>query len=68
MSKLLLPVLVGVFVGAFAVELVRRNNPELGDALVARAKRLANSMRNAGRAQRSLTTSEGREATWKHSG
>ena len=35
----MLPVFAGVFVGAFVIELVRRNHPELGEALAARAKR-----------------------------
>jgi hypothetical protein len=41
MSKLMLPVFVGVFVGAFVLELVRRNNPELGEALEAKARAAA---------------------------
>lgn len=44
MSKILLPVFVGVFVGAFVVELFRRNNPELTDALEAKARRAVRSL------------------------
>jgi hypothetical protein len=44
MSKILLPMFVVVFAGAFVVELVRRNNPELADALEAKARRAARSM------------------------
>jgi hypothetical protein len=41
---MMLPVFVGVFVGAFTLELVRRNNPELGAALEATAKRAARAL------------------------
>jgi hypothetical protein len=44
MSKLMLPVFVGVFFGAFVFEMVRRNNPELGEALEAKAKRAARAL------------------------
>ena len=44
MSKVLLPMFVGVFVGAFMVEMLRRNNPELSDALHAKAKRVECSL------------------------
>lgn len=55
MSKLLLPVLVGVFVGAFTIELVRRNDPELMAGVEAKAKRLARSLeRRFGRTRRRL--------------
>ena len=47
MSKLLLPMFVGVFVGAFMVEMLRRNNPELSEALHARAKRLVRALPQA---------------------
>ena len=67
MTKILLPVLVGVFAGAFVVELVRRNNPELAHALKARAKKLSSALREAGRPRR-VTVRRQREATWKHSG
>jgi hypothetical protein len=68
MSKLLLPVLVGVFVGAFAVELVRRNNPELAAGLKARAKRLTGSRGNRTKPPRRLITNDEGDASWKHSG
>lgn len=56
MSKLLLPVLVGVFVGAFTVELVRRNNPELVEALENKARRAARTVGSRlQRARRRLT-------------
>jgi hypothetical protein len=32
---------VGVFVGAFMVEMLRRNSPELSEAIHAKARRLA---------------------------
>jgi hypothetical protein len=35
----MLPVFVGIFAGAFVFELIRRNNPELGEALKGKAKR-----------------------------
>ncbi len=44
MSKILLPVFVGVFVGAFVVELFRRNNPELANAIELKAKRAVQSL------------------------
>lgn len=44
MSKILLPMFVGVFVGAFVVELFRRNNPEMADELEAKARRAARSL------------------------
>ena len=44
MSKVMLPVFLGVFVGAFVFEMVRRNNPELGEALEAKAKRAARAL------------------------
>ncbi len=44
MTKVLLPVFVGVFVGAFVVELFRRNNPELAAAIEAKAKRAVRSL------------------------
>jgi hypothetical protein len=47
MSKLLLPMFVGVFVGAFVVEILRRNNPELGDALQAKARRVMRALPQA---------------------
>ncbi len=39
MSKVMLPVFVGIFAGAFVFELIRRNNPELGEAIKGKAKR-----------------------------
>jgi hypothetical protein len=47
MSKLLLPILVGVFVGAFTVELVRRNRPDLVKEMESKAKRAARSVDRA---------------------
>jgi hypothetical protein len=47
MSKILLPMFVGVFVGAFMVEMLRRNNPELSDALHAKAKRVMRALPQA---------------------
>jgi hypothetical protein len=47
MSKILLPMFVGVFVGAFMVEMFRRNNPELSDALQAKAKRFIRAVPQA---------------------
>ncbi len=44
MTKVLLPVFVGVFVGAFVVELFRRNNPELASAIEAKAQRVVRSL------------------------
>ncbi len=44
MSKIMLPMFVGVFVGAFLVEMLRRNNPELSEALHAKAKRLVRAL------------------------
>ena len=44
MTKILLPMFVGVFVGAFVVELFRRNNPEMADAIEARARRAVRSL------------------------
>ena len=45
MSKIMLPAFLGVFVGAFVFELVRRNNPELGEALAVKAKKAAQTLR-----------------------
>jgi hypothetical protein len=47
MSKIMLPMFVGVFVGAFMVEMFRRNNPELSDALHAKARRLMRAVPHA---------------------
>jgi hypothetical protein len=47
MSKLMLPMFVGVFVGAFLVEMLRRNNPELSDRLHAKAKRVIRAVPQA---------------------
>jgi hypothetical protein len=47
MSKILLPMFVGVFVGAFVVEMLRRNSPELSDALHAKAKRVVRALPQA---------------------
>jgi hypothetical protein len=47
MSKLMLPMFVGVFVGAFLVEMLKRNNPELSDALHAKAKRVMRALPQA---------------------
>jgi hypothetical protein len=44
MSKVMIPVMVGIFVGAFVYEMVRRNNPELGEALKGKAKRAARGL------------------------
>lgn len=69
MSKVLLPVLVGVFVGAFTVELVRRNNPELVSSVQRKAKRLARSVNRAlSRSRRQLTGFGEGSPKWKHSG
>jgi hypothetical protein len=38
---------VGVFVGAFMVEMLRRNNPELSKALHAKAKHVARALPQA---------------------
>jgi hypothetical protein len=43
----MLPMFVGVFVGAFLVEMLRRNNPELGDRLHAKAKRVMRALPQA---------------------
>jgi len=78
MSKLFLPMFVGVFVGAFMVEILRRNNPELSDALQAKAKRLVRALpqpfkpkeqllRGGGSATTALTRPE-RVSKWKRSG
>ena len=56
MSKVLLPVLVGVFVGAFAIELIKRNSPELVTVMQAKAKRLARSVNRALRQSRRQLT------------
>jgi hypothetical protein len=44
MSKIMLPAFVGVFVGAFVFELIRRNNPELGEAIAVKAKQAARTL------------------------
>ncbi len=44
MTKLLLPVLVGVFVSAFTIELVRRNNPELVEGMERKARSFVRSV------------------------
>ncbi len=67
MTKILLPVLVGVFIGAFTVELVRRNDPALAESLKARAKKLADSLGPSKVPPQRLATTEG-NASWKHSG
>jgi hypothetical protein len=54
MSKILLPMFVGVFVGAFLVEMVRRNNPEFSDALQAKAKRIVRALPQAFKARGQL--------------
>jgi hypothetical protein len=47
MSKILLPMFVGVFVGAFLVEIFRRNSPELSAALQEKAKRVVRALPQA---------------------
>ena len=47
MTKILLGTIVGVFLGAFAVEILKRKNPELLKSIESRAAALADSMDKA---------------------
>jgi len=47
MTKILLGAMVGVFLGAFAVEILKRKNPELLKSIESRAAALADSVDKA---------------------
>ncbi len=63
MSKILLPMFVGVFVGSFMVEILRRNNPELSDALHAKAKRVIRAVPQAFKPKGQLPRGAGSSTT-----
>lgn len=63
MSKILLPMFVGVFVGAFMVEMFRRNNPELSEALHAKAKRVIRAVPQAFKPKGELPRGSGSSTT-----
>ncbi len=47
MTKILVPLLTGFFLGALVTEILHRKNPELVKATEERAKRLSRSLRQA---------------------